>query len=162
MNAFERTTHRHTIELMGIAALVLSLLVVAYEVRQSNRIAKATTTYEIYRDINQFNELGYSDPEFAAFLVKLRDSEFQPSAVEVMQINLLARRFINLWTTQEAAYSNGLLSEEQFAATQADVVSVLQTFPILEAYWRDIIRYQPALKDSKVLKPLLNAHSPGD
>jgi hypothetical protein len=72
MEPNNRKDTRGTVELVGIVAMILSLLLVAYEVRQSNRIAEATTTYEIGRDVNQSNELGYSDPEFAALLVNLR------------------------------------------------------------------------------------------
>ena len=84
MKSNNRKDIKDTVELVGIIAVVLSLLLVAYEVRQSNRIAQATTTYEIGRDVNQFNELGYSDPEFAALLVNLRDPEFKPSKVEAI------------------------------------------------------------------------------
>ncbi|MEO1078715.1 MAG: hypothetical protein AAFY29_04100 [Pseudomonadota bacterium] len=157
MNKLAPTSVKDTIELIGIAAVVLSLLLVAYEVRQSNRIAQATTTYEIGRDINQFNELGYSDPEFAELLLKLRDEQFEPSGLEVLQINLLARRFINIWTTQETAYANGLLTEVQFAATQVDVVTIMQTFPVLNRYWESAFHDQPALKSSAVLQPIVNA-----
>ncbi len=162
MNKLAQTSVKDTIELIGIAAVVLSLLLVAYEVRQSNRIAQATTTYEIGRDINQFNELGYSDPGFAELLLKLRDLEFQPSGVEALQINLLARRFINIWTTQETAYANGLLTEAQFSATQTDVVTVMQAFPVLNRYWDSAFREQPALKRSAVLQPIVNAQSLDD
>ncbi|MEM7501025.1 MAG: hypothetical protein AAF417_03225 [Pseudomonadota bacterium] len=155
MAKINRATVRDTIELIGIVAVVLSLLLVAYEVRQSNRIAQATTTYEIGRDVNQFNELGYSDSEFSALLVKLRDRDFQPSGVEAMQMHLLANRFMNLWTIQEKAYRNGLLSDTQFEMTQADVITVMSIFPALLDPWREALRNQPKLRESTVLEPIV-------
>lgn len=155
MASNNRKTIRDTIEMVGIIAVVLSLLLVAYEVRQSNRIAQATTTYEIGRDVNQFNELGYSDPEFAELLVKLRDPEFKPSAVEAMRVRLLANRFVNLWTIQEKAYRNGLLSDEQFAMTKADVVTVMVAFPALNEIWKYLLRDQPRLTEYVVLEPIM-------
>ena len=146
---------RETIELIGIVAVVLSLLLVAYEVRQSNRIAQATTTYEIARDINQFNELGYSDPEFALLLDNLRDESFEPTPVEYLQIRLLANRFVNVWVTQEFAYENGLLSEDQIALTKLDVVTVTNAFPGLIEPLRDVIDARPGSSDSDVLEPLI-------
>ena len=137
----------------------MSLLLVAYEVRQSNRIAQATTTYEIGRDVNQFNELGYSDPEFAELLVKLRDADFKPSNVEAMQVRLLANRFLNLWTIQEKAHRNGLLSDAQFAMTKADVVTVMEAFPALNKHWENVLRDQPGLYDYVVLESIVNAVS---
>lgn len=159
MTILDRAAVRDTVELVGIAAVVVSLLLVAYEVRQSNRIAQATTTYEIGRDVNQFNELGYSNPQFAELLIKLRDSEFEPSKVEAMQVRLLAHRFINLWTTQETAHLNGLLTDAQFAATQADVITVMNAFPVLNQQWRYVLRDQPGLRDSVVLQPIIELES---
>ncbi|MEM7280066.1 MAG: hypothetical protein AAF438_00345 [Pseudomonadota bacterium] len=153
----ERNSVRNTIEIIGIFAVVLSLLLVAYEVRQSNRIAQATTTYEIGRDVNQFNELGYSDPEFAALLIKLMDADFEPSNVDALRIRLIANRFMNLWTIQEKAFRNGLLTEAQFAMTKADVVTVMQVFPALLVRWKDVLRDQPLLREYSVLQPIVDA-----
>lgn len=154
MAKINRTTVRDTIEMIGIVAVVLSLLLVAYEVRQSNRIAQATTTYEIGRDVNQFNELGYSDPEFSGLLVKLRNPDFQPSSVEGMQVRLLANRFVNLWAIQEKAHRNGLLSDAQFEMTQADVVTVMRAFPALLEPWSEVLEDQPRLSEYIVLEPI--------
>ena len=160
MNASRREAIRDTIEMVGILAVVLSLLLVAYEVRQSNRIAQATTTYEIGRDVNQFNERAYSDPEFAAFLVKLRDPGFQPSPVEAMRVRMLANRFLNLWATQEKAYRNGLFSKQQFAMTEADVITVKNAFPALIKPWKKVLIDQPELKEYTVLQPIVAATFP--
>ena len=158
----ERNTVRNTIEIIGIFAVVLSLLLVAYEVRQSNRIAQATTTYEIGRDVNQFNELGFSDPEFAAFLVKLRDAEAPHSQTDKMRVRLIANRFLNLWTIQEKAHRNGLLSDAQFAMTKADVVTVMTVFPALMQPWEDVLRDQPLLLEYAVLEPIVERIPGGD
>lgn len=157
MSTGKRELIRNTIEIVGIVAVVLSLLLVAYEVRQSNRIAQATTTYEIGRDVNQFNELGYSDPKFAALLLELRDPDFKPTNIESMQVRLLANRFLNLWTIQEKAHQNGLLSDQQFVMTQADVVTVMNAFPALIGSWKNVLRDQPELKKHTVLAPIVKA-----
>ena len=146
-------------ELIGLVAVVLSLLLVAYEVRQSNRIAQATTTYEIGRDVNSFNELGYSDGEFAELLLGLTKQKFEPTDVQALQSRLLAHRFINIWTIQEKAYRSGLLTEKQFEATKNDVLTVMNAFPGLRQNWDSVFETQPGLMDHEVLKPLLQTHS---
>ncbi|MEO1202538.1 MAG: hypothetical protein AAFX10_07515 [Pseudomonadota bacterium] len=157
MRSISHESIRSGVEIVGIIAVVLTLLLVAYEVRQANRIAEATTTYEIGRDVNQLNELGYADPEFAALLVKLRDRDFDPSGVEAMQVRLLANRFLNLWTVQEKAHLAGLLSDDQFAMTQADVVTVLNAFPALLGPWAAVLEDQPLLAEHVVLEPIVAA-----
>lgn len=155
-----RISLKTLIEVFGVLAVVVSLLLLAYEVRQSNRIARATTTYEISRDVNQFNELGYSDPTFAALLLNLNNAEFEPTPVEALQIRLLAHRFVNVWSVQEAAYRNGLLTEAQFTATRADVVTVMEAFPRLNEHWPEVLRVQPGLRELEVLRPLIE-NEPG-
>lgn len=146
---------KDTLELVGLVALVLSLLLVAYEVRQSNRIAQATTTYEIGRDVNSFNELGYSSSEFAELLVGLTKADFEPTEIQALQSRLLAHRFINIWTVQEKAYRNGLLTKEQFEATKNDVLTVMNAFPGLRDNWDAVFATQPVMMDHEVLAPLL-------
>lgn len=147
---------RNSIEMIGLIAVVLSLLLVAYEVRQSNRIAQATTTYEIARDVNQFNELGYSDPEFAKLLLHLTNDDSESSAVQSLQARLLANRFVNIWSVQEKAYQNGLITDEQFELTKTDVVTVMNVFPGLKPHWEAVLQSQPRLRDSDVLQPLVS------
>ena len=142
-------------EVVGLVAVVLSLLLVAYEVRQSNRIAQATTTYEIARDVNQFNELGYSDTEFAKLLLRLSGEDSQYSEVQGLQARLLAHRFVNIWTVQEKAHLNGLITDEQFDVTKNDVLTVMNAFPGLAPHWEAVFESQPGLKDYDVLEPLV-------
>lgn len=154
-----RSNWKDTVELVGLVAVVLSLLLVAFEVRQSNRIAQATTTYEIGRDVNSFNELGYSSAEFAELLVGLTKPDFEPTEIQALQSRLLAHRFINIWTVQEKAYRNGLLTDEQFEATKNDVLTVMNAFPGLRDNWDTVFATQPVLMDQEVLAPLLQVES---
>lgn len=151
---------REYFELIGLIAVVLSLLLVAYEVRQSNRIAQATTTYEVARDVNLFNELGYSDTEFAKLLLQLSDEDREYSEVQALQARLLAHRFVNIWTVQEKAHQNGLITDEQFELTKTDVLTIVNAFPGLASHWKAVFEAQPRLMDSEVLQPL--ARSPSD
>ena len=91
---------RQIVEAIGLAAVVVSMLLVAYQIQQANQIAQATTVYEIVRDINEFNKLGMTDPQFADFLVKLGRAEFTPSEGEAKQAQLLAYRFLIIWIVQ--------------------------------------------------------------
>lgn len=150
---------RAFVEVVGLISVVLSLLLVAYEVRQSNRIAQATTTYEIARDVNLFNELGYSDAEFAKLLLHLSDESNDYSEVQALQARLLAHRFVNIWTVQEKAHQNGLMTDEQFEITKKDVLTVMNAFPGLAPHWESVFSVQPGLENYEVLEPLVSSLS---
>jgi hypothetical protein len=146
---------RRIAEALGVAAVVVGLLLVAYQIRQANRIAQGTTTYEIVRDINQFNEMGASNAAFAGLLVALSDEQAELSEVQSRQAQLLAYRFLNIWITQQTEYNNGLLTENHLAIAKADVLSVLADYPRLRPYFAVAMQAQPAFSGYEVLQPLL-------
>ena len=146
--------YRQVIEILGLSAIVFSLLLVGYQIQQANRIAEATTLYEIVRDVNQFNEIGMTDPTFAALLVKLESAEFSPTEQEAKQAQLLAFRFLNIWIAQEEVFRKGLFTEHQLSITKNDVVAVMNTYPALIPYWSVAMDSQPGFADYIVLQPL--------
>ena len=146
---------RQVIEISGVSAIVFSLLLVGYQIQQANRIAEATTTYEIVRDVNHFNEIGMTDPTFAALLVKLGNKEFSPTAQEAKQAQLLAYRFLNIWIAQEEIYRSGLSTENQLSITKNDVIATLKVHPALLPYWSEAMKSQPGFADYTVLQPLI-------
>ena len=83
-------------EIAGIIAVVISLLILAYELRQPNQLARTATRLEITDSYAALNESIYSDPAFAALTSKLRNPNFEPDAVEVEQINQKGSS-ISLW-----------------------------------------------------------------
>ena len=146
---------RQVIEILGLSAIVFSLLLVGYQIQQANRIAEATTLYEIVRDVNQFNEIGMTDPTFAALLVKLESEEFSPTEQEAKQAQLLAYRFLNIWIAQEEVFRKGLFTENQLSITKNDVIAVVNVYPALIPYWSAAMDSQPGFADYIVLQPLV-------
>ncbi|MDE0755845.1 MAG: hypothetical protein OSB26_14465 [Woeseiaceae bacterium] len=86
---------RKIVEIVGFLAVIASLLFVAYEIRQSNRIALGTTAYEIQRNWISINDAIATDEELAALLIKLGDENAELSALEQVQSAAYGRRFIN-------------------------------------------------------------------
>ncbi len=150
---------RHIVESIGLTAVVVSVLLVAYQIQQANQIAQATTVYEIVRDINEFNHLGMVDPQFADFLVQLSKEDFTPSEREATQAQLLAYRFLNIWVVQETAYRNGLFSENDISLTKGDVLTVMNDYPALLSFWMVALKAQPAYSNFEVLQPLIEMNT---
>ena len=63
---------RRIVEIAGFLAVITSLLFVAYEIRQSNRIALGTTAYEIQRNWISINDLVATDEELVALFAAQR------------------------------------------------------------------------------------------
>jgi hypothetical protein len=67
-------------EVIGLSAIVVSLIFVAYQINQSNRIARGTTSYELSRNWMEMNRFYVTNPEMLSLRVKLEDKDFVPES----------------------------------------------------------------------------------
>ena len=145
------------IEYLGHAAIVLSLVFVAFEIRQSNRIAVGTTSYEIQRNYMTLNELIISSDEMLSkLLVKLQtpDASTELSPEESVKAAALARRFLNMWISIEVAHENGLIPEPIYMSGLEDARNVVRNIPGLTPYFRESFAARPHYTDYQILNPI--------
>jgi hypothetical protein len=62
---------RETVEIIGVISIVASLLLVAWEVRQANRIAAAQIEMQLAHGFNEMNMSRATTPDFARLFPKL-------------------------------------------------------------------------------------------
>lgn len=149
-----KSEHTRVFEVVGVGAVVLSLLFVTYEIRQSNRIAIGTASYEMSRNYMSLNELILSNPEVATLLSNRNSVDFEPSELQKTQLQAFAHRLLNQWTSTEEAYDQGLLSERSYQIALDDVTSVAHNSRLLlPAFKISLERYDLATYD--VLQPLI-------
>jgi hypothetical protein len=141
------------VEVVGFGAVIVSLLFVAYEIRQANQIAVGTTTIEIYRNWMTINELIYTDEKLAALIYKLRDDTAELSNIERIQADAYARRHANGWVALEIAYENDLVTETLYQAGIKEVQIIISTSPgIRESLKRFATQHD--LSQYEILAPL--------
>ena len=151
-----KNTRARIFEAIGVGAVVVSLLFVAYEIRQANRIAIGTTSYEMSRNYMSLNELILANPEVAALLANRDSVDFEPSPTQKTQLQAFAHRLLNQWTATEEAYDRGLVSERSYQIALDDVASVAGNSKILlPAFKVSFERYD--LSEYDVLEPLIVA-----
>jgi len=114
---------KQLIEMLGVVAVVLSLIFVAYEIRQSNRIALATAEMEVLNNASALNELRITDDELRSLILKIREGNgsYNPDSNETEMMNAYITRFMNLVLSKEAAYRNGVLSEDSLNRSLDDI-----------------------------------------
>ncbi len=146
------------IETVGIMAVVLSLLFVAYEIRQSNAIAIGTTSYELSRNWMSSNELIITNPELRSLVVKLTDKDYvltiDPNELELSLA--YARRLLNVWIAIEDAHHQGIVSDAIYSLAGKDVISVLNRRPGLIPLYKLMLIGSPFdLHKYELLRPIL-------
>ena len=79
-------TTKQSLEILGVLSVVLSLLFVAFEIRQTNQIAMVATEIEIRNNFSELNEAMFSDPDLSVLLEKCADPDYQPLIGEYTQL----------------------------------------------------------------------------
>ena len=136
---------KQIIEIFSVLAVVVSLLILAYELRESNQLAMTATRLEITNSYASLNESIYSDPAFAELAAKLRDPNFEPDIVEAEQVQAYLMRHVNIWVAIENAYNNGHFSETNFQSTHDDIKSNIESWPGMHRFWFAFFEMYPTL-----------------
>jgi hypothetical protein len=139
------------VELISVIAIVLSLLFVAYQIYQSNKIAKVTTEYEIRNNHSSSNEIAMSDPEFALLLSRLADPTYTMTDGEDVQALAFVLRTVNFWAAAGTAYENGMLTKDTYDFVLDDIRLVVGGMPALHpTIYRTLVQF-PSLRGTKVI-----------
>jgi len=127
------------VEIAGALAVVLSLLFVAYEIRQSNRIAIATMEYEIRNNFTELNSLMMIDTEFAELRIKLRNPNSILNEIDYMKAESFAGRLFNVWNAVEEAHNNGMISENTYNTyLRDDIRWTVNSYPLMHSFWKQM------------------------
>jgi hypothetical protein len=142
-------------ELVGIVAVVLSLIFVAYELRQSNKNATVFNVNEIYDRFTDLNEALMSDPELARLILKANKAQKISDLTESERLRLGSWHLfqLNIWTPANIAYDNGQLAEPIYNVLFDDARNELQvTGPVGRRIWKDYVDTYPALSELTIVK----------
>lgn len=102
---------RKIVDVAGLSVVVLSVLLLAYQVQRGNEIAEATTTYELVANFNEFNLAAATDERLTNLYVGLAVADFEPTEEQAVTASLLAFAHLNLLITFELAHQNGLIDD---------------------------------------------------
>ena len=146
---------RETVEIIGVISIVASLLLVAWEVRQANRIAAAEIEMQLSQGFNTLNMSRATMPDFARLFPKMTSPENHlVTATEASQLEGLAWHFVNLYYSAQIAHDNGLLDARRLDMYRQDLVQTLDRFPGLHAAFLQIYDTFPEMQSMPVFQPL--------
>lgn len=130
------------VESVGAVAVVASLLFLAYEIRQANKIARSTISFELSSSYASIDQSVWTDPNVAALRVKTRDPAFMPTPVEREMLLGEIRRLLNVWGAVETAFRNGYQTRQQFDVMLEGLEAILNEYPATRPLWaQELDRY---------------------
>jgi len=146
---------RDLVEIVAVLSVVAGLLLVAWEIRQANRIAKAQTVMEFAAQYNTFNSARFGNPEVARLaLMLLQPDKFVITETEASMMSGVVYQFHNILWSAQIAYDNGLLSLKDLTKYRSDLVWMLTYMPGLIPEFIIAYETQPSIQNAYVFAPL--------
>ena len=106
---------RNWVEVVGLITVVLSLLFVGLELRQSSEIATVEASQALLQMNQELAIAGYMEPDMAALTVKAREHGLDSlSTVEAERYFSFVRAQINIWEQAFYSHSRGVLNDDQW------------------------------------------------
>jgi hypothetical protein len=147
---------RDVTEIVGIVSIVAGLILVAWEVRQANNIAKAQMVMDITSQANEFNTATYENPDVAELAAAISDpNHIEFSETQKSMMNGVAWHFTNIFWSAQIAYDSGLLGDDDIQNYQSSVAWHIENHPGLKPAFMSIYDTAPWLRDMYVFQPLV-------
>ncbi len=146
---------RDLVEIVGVLTIVAGLLLVAWEIRQANRIARAQIGMELAAQYNEFNSARFENPEVARLsLMLLEPDKYEITETEASMMTGAVWHFYNLFWSAQIAYDNGILSLEDLAVYRSDLAWILKYMPGLVPGLINAYETLPSRQNVYVFEPL--------
>lgn len=133
-------------EIFGAAAVLITLLYLAAQVRQANVKASFETTREILAQFNDLNRLYATDSSIRHVLLKGGDLSIE----EDEQLYTYTDMYCNAWTTAQFAFNQGQIDETIYTAVVEDVQTTLERWPSMRQKVERWLHNYPELRDYKI------------
>lgn len=152
-----KITPRQFVEFIGVASLIGSLIFVALELRQSNRIAITAAESDIRSAVRENRSLVAENSELAAIIAKSSNSDAELSPVEVLQLENYSQARFNIFTQVNAAYTNGLLTDYSLEIYKKSISDAIRNSPYdAENYYQTVRYYDLNLTNSVLWNHLVS------
>ena len=158
---------REIVEALGGVCIVAVLLLIAVELRESNRVAArvaSATQQQVLMDrLGMIQMARASDPEVAKLFAKLTAPKGHLiTATDTSQINAVARQYLNIYQSAQIAFENELLTADQLAVFTDDLENTIDSYPGLKDHLVTIFLEFPAYNGDAVFAPLALVAKSGD
>jgi len=145
------------VTLLANIGVLAGLVFLALEVRQSNRIAIATTEMSVWGTYVSLNQIVLQSDGLAALLVKASDinTEFTPEENEKLSAHLYS--FIDSWYSIEIAHNNGMTTDTTYSVIRSDIRNLLHYYPALRPLMRSYLNDYPNSEPLEVYSQIRRA-----
>jgi len=135
-------------------AVLIGIVFLIIEIRQSNRIAMAATEISVRESFGSSNETVYTNPEFAALLAKARKADAAFTDAEQEMLDYWVARMMNIWMQIDRAYTHEMVVRESLDMAIEDMKWTIDTYPALRSNFEDWPNYYPSSNRTALMQEL--------
>ncbi len=147
---------KQLLETIGLLAVVFSLLLVAYEVRQANRIAVVNSEFELRNSYQATNLALLTDPAMVDFLLRTNTPGQSLDGPDGVRARAWVYINLNAWLAAVLAHENGVTTEQTFNNILDHIDNAIaRGSPEMREVWRTAIDSFPSLESSPVIQRAL-------
>lgn len=145
-------------ELLGATTVVVSILYLAVQVRQSNRQSASESGTDVLAEMNRLMEFVFSDPEGATLLLKLKTGE-ELTPTEAVKAHVIADRALNTWYCGQQSFLNGVMTPDLFTDIKDDARRFTSTYPFLREPMKEILSHVDGARGLEVFRHIYETPS---
>ena len=130
----ERKSKSHWIESVGLVAVVASVLLLAWEIRQNTQVATAQANLDLNAMANEVLISEGQSLQLAALLVRAEDDRDSLSRAEFRQFQTHVYTMINALDAAHGFFVQGVLDEEDFSGWREYTCRYIGGKPVNEVW----------------------------
>ena len=147
---------RNVAEIVGIVSIVAGLILVAWEARQANNIAKTQMVMDLAAQANEFNSATYENVDVANLVAAIYDPNYSDySETQESMMSGIAWHFANIFWSAQRAHDNGLLGDDDILMYQSSLAWHIENMPGMRPSYKVVYDTAPWLREMFVFQPLV-------
>ena len=142
-------------ELLGGLVVIATLLYLARQLSQTNKISKSSVARELQQKYTDLYTLIASDPGINSLVTRLRRSDYAPqSEEEEEQLESFSLILGGLWLSTGIAYAQGQMEQNLYEVYCKDVEVKLSKWPGMHEQLKEIIKTYPSTSAFEIFGPI--------
>ena len=133
-------------EILGATVVFITLLYLARQIKQTNKIARFNTTKDLITAFDELNRLFLTDSSIRHVLSKDTELTFDESE----QLYTYAIMYCNIFLSTQTAYDSGQIDEALYKAVCGDVEIAIERWPNLRGAFKRWVETYPAVSQYNI------------
>ena len=143
-------------EVLGALAVIATLVYLARQIRESNKLAKSTSARDVMNGFGETNAL-MTQPSLAAAFAKMAENKDNATPEQKVQIRQFCLAVVNVYLQAETSYKHGNLDDRNYSAVKMDINPLLKQYPGLAEYFEVILEDYPVTGEWEVMQGIRDA-----